>query len=203
MNHFWYSGQATAIWRISLSPLMKNPGEHTLNVIAQNTATGERAEYTETITVINFYYPREYVALPFVLVPLLDPELNENELARLDAIYAESASLPNWQWPFRIPVPGGIVTSRFGGDRSYNGGILHGRHTGIDFRRHIGDPVFAAAAGRVATVELFDVRGNVVIIDHGSGVFSQYSHLSETMVERGDFITQGQLIGAAGGHRSY
>ncbi len=46
--------------------------------------------------------------------------------------------------------------------------------------------------------EFFEVRGNVVIIDHGHGVFSQYAHLSEFYVQPGQFVERGQLIGAAG-----
>ena len=39
------------------------------------------------------------------------------------------------------------------------------------FRRFRGDPVLAAAAGRVVVVDRYDVRGDVIIVDHGYGIF--------------------------------
>jgi murein DD-endopeptidase MepM/ murein hydrolase activator NlpD len=40
--------------------------------------------------------------------------------------------------------------------------------------------------------------GKTVLIDHGYGVFSSYSHLNEILVEQGEKIKQGQLIGKIG-----
>lgn len=173
-------------------------GDHTLHVAAVNPLTGERAEKTETVTVRAWAYPVEQVALPQALIPLLDRDLNQRELDRLNTIYAGRTDLGLWDFPFSIPVPGGIVTSRFGGDRTYNGGMFESYHTGMDFRRHVGDPIAAAADGRVVAAELFEVRGNVIILDHGHGVFSQYAHLSEFFVSPGEYVERGQLIGAAG-----
>ncbi len=173
-------------------------GTHSLAVEAVSPITGQHAQHTATITVADFRYPLEQVALPYKLIPLLARDLNENELARLDAIYAGHSTQSGLDWPFALPVPGGIITSRFGGDRIYNGGLWAAHHTGIDFRRAVGEPVQATADGRVAAAEFFDVRGNVVIIDHGHGIFSQYAHLSEFYVQPGQVVSRGQLIGAAG-----
>jgi murein DD-endopeptidase MepM/ murein hydrolase activator NlpD len=174
------------------------PGDHTVEVHAENPLTGEQIDQVQTITVLAYAYPREQIALPFSLIPLLDRDLNEAEVSRLDAIYAVHSYQESWDWPYALPVPGGIITSRFGGDRTYNGGLWAAHHTGIDFRRTVGEPVLAAASGRVAAASMFDVRGNVIIIDHGHGVFSQYAHLSELYVNVGAPVFKGQLIGAAG-----
>lgn len=174
------------------------PGTHTLAVSAFDPLTGERLSRTDTLTVMPYTFPLEQIALPFRLIPLLDRQLNENEVARLEAIYTQRSQLSTWDWPFASPVPGGIVTSRFGGDRIYNGGIWAQYHTGMDYRRSVGEPVYATAGGRVVIAEPFDVRGTIVIIDHGHGLFSQYAHLSEYFVQPGDFVTQGQLIALAG-----
>jgi murein DD-endopeptidase MepM/ murein hydrolase activator NlpD len=40
--------------------------------------------------------------------------------------------------------------------------------------------------------------GNFIIIDHGSGVFSMYAHLSAFKVKPGDMVQAGQTIGLAG-----
>lgn len=174
------------------------PGLHTLSVSAYNPLTGESLTRQETITVSAYYYPDQYVALPFALLPLLDPALNEAEEARLGAIYTGRSRLAGWDWPFEVPAPEAIVTSRFGGQRSYNSGMWRSRHTGTDFRLGVGDPVRATARGRVAAAEFMDVRGNVVVLDHGYGIFSQYAHLSDMVVQPGQLVEQGQVIGSAG-----
>lgn len=173
-------------------------GEHLLEVTATNPVTGEQLTRTETIVVAAFDYPEELVALPFSLIPLLEPSLNAAEEARLDEIYSVRSEQTDFDFLFAVPVPGGIITSGFGGDRTYNGGIWQSYHTGSDFRRDIGESVVAAADGIVVTTEGFDVRGNVVIIHHGLGIYTQYAHLSEILVGEGDFIRQGELVGLAG-----
>jgi murein DD-endopeptidase MepM/ murein hydrolase activator NlpD len=172
--------------------------DHVLSVQVYNPLSGETLEKVDTITVTAYQYPHEDVALPSRLIPLLDPTLNQNELDELSSIYARRSYPGRWDWPYGLPVTGGMVTSRFGGDRSYNGGILRAHHAGTDFRRAEGEPIVATADGKIAVARLFDIRGNVVIIDHGYGVFSEYAHLSAFYVQPGDFVERGQLIGAAG-----
>lgn len=174
------------------------PGTHAVVTQVFDPATGNRLEQTDSITVLDFEYQKEQVAVPYRLSPLLDPELNQSELDQLSAIYANRTRLAYWDWPFSLPVPGGIVTSRFGGNRIYNGGVLAAHHAGIDFRRAIGEPVYATANGRVVAAQHFEVRGNVIILDHGFGIFSQYAHLSELNVQAGQYVRRDQLIGAAG-----
>jgi len=173
-------------------------GIHRLEVAVFDPYTGETAQRSEELTVIDYDYPDELVALPFALIPLLEPGLNQNEIARLKEVYSRGSVQTGMDWPFAIPVPNGIVTSEFGGNRTYNSGIWNQYHTGVDFRRKIGEPVLAAADGTVVAAERFDVRGNLVVLDHGNGVFTQYAHLSEFVVDEGDFIQKGELIGLAG-----
>jgi murein DD-endopeptidase MepM/ murein hydrolase activator NlpD len=58
--------------------------------------------------------------------------------------------------------------------------------------------VVAAAAGVVALAEPLAVRGNAVIIDHGAGVLSGYYHLDRIVVNAGQTVAQGELIGEVG-----
>ncbi len=174
------------------------PGAHQLAISAANPVTGEQLEQTETIRVVEYKYPEEYIALAFRLTPLLDPQLNLDELAFLDATYAPQTQPTRWGWPFGVPAPGTVVTSRFGGNRSYNSGEWSAYHTGTDFRLGIGGPVVATTGGRVAAAQMLEVRGKVVIIDHGYGVYSQYAHLSEVYVVPGQLVQRGQVIGLAG-----
>ena len=59
-------------------------------------------------------------------------------------------------------------------------------------------PVSAGNTGRVILAEFMGIYGNVVIIDHGFGLQSLYSHLSEIHVQKGETVQRGQIIGKTG-----
>ena len=63
--------------------------------------------------------------------------------------------------------------------RSENGGAYF-PHTGVDIANDAGTPVYAAADGVVALAQPRYLYGNIVIIDHGVGVFSAYAHLQQS-----------------------
>lgn len=73
-----------------------------------------------------------------------------------------------------------------------------GHHTGIDFPVATGTPVHAAADGTVVTVSSSGSYGNQIVIRHGSKLYTQYAHLSQVSVSRGDTVTAGQEIGLSG-----
>jgi len=50
----------------------------------------------------------------------------------------------------------------------------------------------------VALVDQVALRGNVVILDHGLGVFTTYAHLSSVDVKPGDEIQRGQVFANVG-----
>jgi murein DD-endopeptidase MepM/ murein hydrolase activator NlpD len=50
----------------------------------------------------------------------------------------------------------------------------------------------------VALVRDCFFSGKSVVIDHGSGIYSMYFHLSEYKVQPGDYVEKGQVIGQAG-----
>jgi murein DD-endopeptidase MepM/ murein hydrolase activator NlpD len=94
-------------------------------------------------------------------------------------------------------------TSRYGTRRLYHGTgtdlTIQGFHTGLDFAGGEGLQIFAPAAGKVVFAAPLTVRGNAVIIDHGLGVYSGFWHQSELLVNVGDIVAQGQVIGLVGG----
>lgn len=74
-----------------------------------------------------------------------------------------------------------------------------GHHTGVDLAAKDGDPVSAFEAGTVKGINTEgSAYGNHVLIDHGGGLTSLYAHLTSSSVSRGDKVTAGQRIGAAG-----
>ncbi|NDJ35667.1 MAG: M23 family metallopeptidase [Chloroflexi bacterium] len=179
-------------------PFDAEPGIRTVSVSTRDPVTGAQQTFERAVTVTEYRYPLEQIALPLSLVPLLDPAINEREADFLDEVLSEVTTPARAQWPFDLPVPAGIVTSRFGGDRIYNGGLWQQYHTGADFRRSVGEPIYAVASGRVAAAAALEVYGGVLIIDHGFGVFTLYAHCSDFFVEVGDQVMPGQLVAAAG-----
>ena len=97
-------------------------------------------------------------------------------------------------------MAGGVagISSRFGERRSFNDGPLGGNHGGTDFGLPEGSPVMAANSGRVALARQLALRGNMVIIDHGGGVFSGYAHLGAFAVAEGQEVEKGEVIAFVG-----
>jgi murein DD-endopeptidase MepM/ murein hydrolase activator NlpD len=102
-----------------------------------------------------------------------------------------------WDGPWQLPVQG-AVTARYGEQRSVNGGPPSGHHGGTDFGAEEGTPVFATNAGRVVLARELKVRGSMVIIDHGGGLFSGYGHLSAIHVREGQAVAAGEHIADVG-----
>lgn len=90
------------------------------------------------------------------------------------------------------------ISSQFGSRRILNGVKKQG-HSGVDYALPIGSPVYAAQNGVVllAHPDLF-YTGQTILIDHGYGLISSYSHLNQLNVQTGDFVRRGQKIGEIG-----
>ena len=69
-------------------------------------------------------------------------------------------------------------------------------HKGIDLHStgKLGDPVYAAAPGKVITAKYHPSWGNYVKIDHGNGIYTLYAHASKLLVTVGQQVERGQLI---------
>lgn len=194
LTFFWSGDGYVALIAIELEA---QPASQQLLVSAREPSSGRVAEFAGMLTIEEDNYPMEYVNLSGRLVSLLDPALNQAEVERIAALVAPVSPRIDLDLPVHVPVISRI-TSLYGSKRSYNGDLLEARHTGIDFRMPEGAPVLAASSGRVVVAETFDVRGNVVMIDHGWGVYTQYAHMSALSVSVGDEVLEGQKIGEAG-----
>ena len=56
----------------------------------------------------------------------------------------------------------------------------------------------AANSGRVIFSGELGIYGNIVVVDHGLGLMSLYSHLNDSTVRAGDVVQKGQLLGHTG-----
>lgn len=89
------------------------------------------------------------------------------------------------------------ITSGYGHRKSPTKGASS-NHQGIDIGASVGATVIAAAAGEVVISTYSYSAGNYIMINHGSGIFTIYMHLSKRNAEVGQEVSQGQKIGEVG-----
>ena len=71
-------------------------------------------------------------------------------------------------------------------------------HEGLDFTANSGTTIRAAADGIVSTAERTPDYGNIVKIDHGSGLETRYAHASKLLVKPGERVIKGQTVAQVG-----
>ena len=120
----------------------------------------------------------------------------EREKAITDKIYKRRTPLAPPTDPFVPPVPGS-PTSEFGAHRILNG-QPKAPHPGIDLQAATGTPVQAAGPGTVALASDLYYSGGTIIIDHGSGLFTVYAHLSKIETKEGSAVHEGERLGLSG-----
>lgn len=81
----------------------------------------------------------------------------------------------------------------------YNGKPIDKQvHLGMDIASTRRAAVKAANTGKIIFSDYLGIYGNMVMIDHGQGVVSLYSHLSQINVSTDDMVTKGDVIGNTG-----
>jgi murein DD-endopeptidase MepM/ murein hydrolase activator NlpD len=101
-----------------------------------------------------------------------------------------------WGGRFVEPVHG-VIAGAFGRKRLING-QPRSPHSGEDISAPMGAEVVATNDGVVRSVVNHFFSGKGVFVDHGFGLHSMYFHLSETLVEQGQPVQRGQVIGKVG-----
>ncbi len=119
-------------------------------------------------------------------------EYVEQELRAYEALLKEKSVIPSI-WPVK-----GNLESGFGGRRNPFGGSSFEYHEGQDIDAEMGTPVMAAASGTVVHAGWQNGYGQVVYIDHGSGLTTRYGHLSQIGVAVGQSIARGETLGLVG-----
>src|SRR4029079_15063813 len=100
----------------------------------------------------------------------------------------------------RAPVQFSRVSSRFNPSRRHPVLNRIRAHKGVDYAAPVGTPVRAAGEGRVRFVDRQGGYGNVVELEHGSGVVTVYGHLSRfaSRLHRGQRVALGEVIAYVG-----
>ena len=121
----------------------------------------------------------------------------KSENNKIGEARAINSDLTFFKDQFIIPVKG-IISGVYGSQR-----ILNGKpkwpHYGIDIAAKQGTMIKSSGSGIVTLAEddLY-YTGGTIIMDHGHGISTIYSHLEKVLVSVGDIINQGDIIGTVG-----
>jgi murein DD-endopeptidase MepM/ murein hydrolase activator NlpD len=97
-------------------------------------------------------------------------------------------------------VPTALISQDFDNHRPDLYKTPSGRHKGIDFGIPVGSNIYSCLPGVVEKVVTSNTGyGRHIIIRHQDGSCAIYAHLSKTLVNVNDVVTDGQLIGKSGG----
>ncbi len=194
----FFQSTPDGVWRGLVGiDLETEPGEFQLAVRA-STPDGRTAHSTYTLTVEAKEFPTRHlkVSPSFVNPPADVIDRIQREARDVAAVFRHASPDRQWQGGFAAPVPG-ESTSSFGRRSVYNG-EPRSPHSGTDFRAGEGTPVGAPNGGTVVLTGDLYFSGQVVIVDHGWGLYSYFAHLSAIDVARGDLVTRGQVVGRVG-----
>ena len=184
-------------WRALVGiDLDQKPGPYTALVEAALPSGVVHSSTPFVVTAKTFATRTLTVSPDFVNPPASQQQRIERDRAFLKEIFAASADHRLWDRSFLAPVPD-PANSAFG-TRSIFNGERRNPHAGADFRSPLGRPVKAPNGGKIVAARELFYTGNVVIIDHGLGMFSMLAHLSRIDVKEGDEVKAGDVIGLVG-----
>ena len=168
------------------------------DVLITKTLNGKKEVFTKKVLKRKYRIqridglPESKVTPPESVYKRIREENNKIGEAR-----AINSNLPFFKDQFIMPVEG-IISGVYGSQR-----ILNGKpkwpHYGIDIAAKQGTKIRSSASGKVTMAEddLY-YTGGTIIMDHGHGISTIYSHLEKVMVSVGDKINQGDIIGTVG-----
>ena len=148
--------------------------------------------FTTTVLALNDY-------------PLPDLHAERYPMVKDSYLFLPNTTIKYWALDIPIDFAGRLRISSGFGSRFHP--ILHvrRRHDGWDLPRPYGSPVHAAQAGRVSFTGWSEGYGNLIILTHAikgkngyNVITTRYGHLSKILVEEGQRVRQGQLIGKVG-----
>lgn len=102
-----------------------------------------------------------------------------------------------YDFPFILPAEG-PTSGNFGDQRVYDNGKAAWRHKGMDIAAKKGSQIRAASSGNVVSASSTRSCGNIVIIDHGAGIYSMYFHMQKVYVKINSRVSKGDIIGTVG-----
>ena len=99
--------------------------------------------------------------------------------------------------PAALPVAEFSYSSGFGVRFDpFNGSAA--MHAGVDMAGHQGEEIHATADGVISRAAWFGGYGNCVDVDHGKGISTRYGHMSRVLVQPGQMVRKGDVVGLMG-----
>ena len=117
------------------------------------------------------------------------------KIEEMENAYDDAQDQENLRWV--LPLRYHNVSSSYG-NRTHPVSGEYSFHTGIDLAAPEGTPIVASRSGTVVKAEYQDEAGNFVTIDHYDGYDSSYLHMKKYIVEVGQVVIAGQVIGYCG-----
>ncbi len=144
--------------------------------------------------------PATREAAPKDLFVAVNSDLRKTNESRIAEVTSKASPSILWKGAFS-QLSNSKVEANFADERTYtyDGEIIDkAYHLGYDLSVTKRYPVEAANAGKVVLAEDLGIYGNTVILDHGLGLFTLYSHLSSIDVKPGDAVQARQVLGKTG-----
>mgnify|MGYP001261563969 CR=1 FL=1 len=120
----------------------------------------------------------------------IERAIRESKLLKDSIKLSDIKKIPDLD--FLKPV-NGIISSRYGKARFING-MRRSPHLGLDIAAPIGTPVISPSNGKVILIGDFFYSGRFILIDHGSGLLTSYSHLDSLEVINNQILLSSILI---------
>lgn len=184
-------------WQALVALPLDHPGGPVPATLVATDDLGNAAEQRRELSVVAQDWPRGGA----IRLTAAQRAAREDDAA-LRAMHAARAAAMAATRPGPVPTvvqqpTTGWISSPFGRFRTYSDGARQ-HHLGLDIANTTGSPVRAMAAGEVTLADTLPIHGRTVIVDHGWGLSSSYSHLSAVEVEPGDALAAGQQLGRVG-----
>ncbi len=173
------------------------PKEHSFSYKGR-LPDGAEVNGTRKITVRKKEFPVERITVQKKYVDLSKEDLSRvhREKKRLGELYKKQSPEAMWLAGFTAPVEA-ERGSPFGLRRFFNG-EPRSPHSGADLRAGAGTPVQAPDEGRVVMAANLFFSGNTVILDHGGGLYTLYAHLEDFVIQEGQKVPRGAVLGHVG-----
>ena len=146
------------------------------------------------------HYPELATKSPVDQFLEVNSKIRKENNAKIREVCATSKPERMWDGTFAGMARG----SRKAGYAEYRTYMHQGRaidqqvHLGIDLADTAQSPIKSAGKGIVAYADYLGIYGNCVIVDHGCGVFTLYSHMSQIQVKTGDQVSPESTLGLTG-----
>jgi murein DD-endopeptidase MepM/ murein hydrolase activator NlpD len=167
-----------------------------LMILRAKDPAGNLSVYGYGVRVAKTWFKTLNFALKPAKMKKLQPDIIEEDWKPIEAEVIKENPEKYLAGKFIRPATGRI-SMPFGLRENING-AESGRHRGMDLAAAAGSPIIASNSGIVRLARMLPAHGNVVVIDHGQGIFTYYAHMSKILVTAGEKVKKGQQIGRVG-----